>query len=146
MEHLEYPTEKSIEKLCRDLGLKNPDEYSQNWANEAIIEDCRIEELVRYYQDNELDNETKFTLMILIINLLNDMLGEGKYVSNEICDDVSYILLKESEIHSNTISYWSMEDEKDLEYAFPVTPYMRIVLSKITQKARYSDSGKDRCN
>jgi len=131
MEHFKYPTEKSIEKLCEDLNLPKPDKYSQNWEHEVMIEYNCINEFVKYYQSASLDDETKFTLMILIINSLNDVLGIRERLSNSLWNKVSNILVDDNKIHMNTIIYWALEDEEEEEYIFPITPYIRAVLFKI---------------
>ena len=131
MESLEYPTSESIEKLCEDLKLEKPDKYSQNWENEIVVNYSRIKEFIRYYRSNNLDDETKLTLMILIINSLNDFLGIRTQLNNEIWNELLDILLQENQVHMNTILYWAMEEEEELEYVFPITPYIRVVLSEI---------------
>jgi len=133
MKDFEYPTEESIETLCKEFDLQRPDEYTQNWEYEVLIETSRIREFIKYYQNNQLNNETRFTLMILIVSLLNDAIGDDEPLSNDLWNEVLNVLVHENKIHMNTILYWAVEDEDEQEYAFPVTPYMRHALSKIKE-------------
>jgi len=121
----EYPTQKAIEKLCKDLNLQMPDAYEQDWEY-VNVDETRIAEFIDYYQSGCLDNETKFTLMIIIIGSLDDALRSGNFESAQ-WERVKSILLKEQKLHMNTIKYWICEDEANLENCFHITPYIREV-------------------
>ena len=130
MSYLENPTKEAIEKLCKDLNLPRPDAFSQDWAYETSYIN-RIEEFIIYYHSNELDDETKFTLMMVMIDSSNDALDEGNMTLNN-WEKINSILVADRRIHLNTIKYWMCEG-KDLEDSFSITPYIRKVGDQIVE-------------
>lgn len=124
MARFTYPTRRAIEKLCQELDLQRPDAYSQEWEYETAYE-TRIEEFIDYYLNNDLDDETKFTLMLVIVNSANEA-GESEKLDAILLNRIISVLTNDKEIHENTIRYWSMGTE-DLEDCFYITPYVREV-------------------
>jgi len=131
MNYLEYPTKESIEALCRDLNLPQPDKFSQDWEYETSDVN-RIKEFIAYYRSNDLNDETKFTLMMVIINSCNDALNEGAFDLN-IWEELDSILLIDRIIHLNTIKYWICDEDDDIEDCFHITPYIRKTEARIIE-------------
>lgn len=77
------------------------------------------------FLNNNLDEETKFTLMLVIINSANEA-GESEKLNQTLVDRIMSILINDKKIHVNTIKYWSLEGE-DIENCFYITPYIREV-------------------
>ncbi len=97
------------------------DSPSQDWTYE-IAEPERIDDYIRAY-DNEVQNEdTKFSLMEMIIQALEN---QGSIELIELkWQLIKPILLRDFELHQYTIFYWSCwEDE--IEDTWNVTPLFR---------------------
>ncbi|WP_019637121.1 hypothetical protein [Paenibacillus fonticola] len=116
----EYVTKSAIEGLVKKIPV--PDEYSQDWEYE-VADSSRITEFLYAYEKIELNKEERFTLMIIIISSFNDAIVEGKVEAN--FSVIRYHLLQDINIHKNTIYYWSMLDEDDLENCYAVTSFIR---------------------
>jgi hypothetical protein len=120
----EYPTRKSIKTLCQDLNLRMPDTYEQDWEY-VIVDETRIEEFINYYQNNCLDSETKFTLMIIIIGSFDDAIASGLF-DVTAWNKARKLLTQDINLHMRTIEYWSCGD-KDIEDCFNITPLIREI-------------------
>ena len=79
--------------------------------------------MMDYYEIGNLDDEVKFTLMILMIGYCNDMVGENN-LDVYLWENVKKILIEEKELHFPTIEYWSSLDT-DLEDAWYIAPLIR---------------------
>lgn len=66
--------------------------------------------------------------MIIIISSFNDAIVEGKVEANW-ASVIRYHLLQDINIHKNTIYYWSMLDEDDLENCYAVTSFIRGIVN-----------------
>ncbi|MBH0332191.1 hypothetical protein ABH14_20930 [Brevibacillus brevis] len=67
--------------------------------------------------------------MIVVISSFNDLLSE-KGMECTIWEQIKRNLVSDSEIHMNTILYWSRLEE-ELEDSWEITPYMREVLNLV---------------
>ncbi|MGG1643692.1 hypothetical protein ACIFQM_20955 [Paenibacillus sp. NRS-1782] len=123
----EYVTKSAIEGLVKKIKLPAPDEFSQDWEYE-VSDSSRITEFLYAYENIELNKEEKFALMIIIISSFNDAVVEGK-VEENWASFIRYHLLQDISIHKNTIYYWSMLDEDDLENCHAVTSFMREIVN-----------------
>ncbi|GIO04062.1 hypothetical protein J31TS6_00900 [Brevibacillus reuszeri] len=119
----EYVTKRAIEGLVRKVKLPAPDEFSQDWEYE-VSDSSRISEFLHAYENIELNIDEKFALMIIIISSFNDAIVERK-AEESLASLIRNHLLQDINIHKNTISYWSMLDEEDLENCHAVTSFMR---------------------
>lgn len=128
-------TNKAIEKLCTDLNLAPPDEYTQFWEHEVIIDESRLAEFILYYQEQKLDDDTKFTLMCLIIEIFEATCWEMDE-DRDLWSIIENILLKEQDIHAETIRYWSALSD-GYDESFYVSLYMRLVLQKVSRENLY---------
>ncbi|MFJ7914707.1 MULTISPECIES: hypothetical protein [unclassified Lysinibacillus] len=127
MENLypEYVTKSAIEGLVKKVKLPTSDEFTQDWEYE-VSDSSRITEFIYAYENIELNKEEKFALMIIIIASFNDAIVEGK-AEEKSASLIRYHLLQDISIHKNTIYYWSMLDEDDLENCHAVTSLIREV-------------------
>ncbi|AZK48573.1 hypothetical protein [Paenibacillus lentus] len=121
----EYVTKSAIEGLVKKIKLPAPDEFSQDWEYE-VADSSRITEFLYAYENIELNKEERFALMIIIISSFNDAIVEGK-AEAELASVIRYHLLQDINIHKNTIYYWSMLDEDELEDCYAVTSFMREI-------------------
>ena len=124
-----YVTKSAIEGLVKKVNLPAPDEFSQDWEYE-VSDSSRITEFLYAYENIELNKDEKFALMIIIISSFNDAMVEGKAEENSAIL-IRYHLLQDNSIHKNTIYYWSMLDEDDLENCHAVTSFMREIAKKV---------------
>jgi len=114
--------------LCEDLKLSEPDKFEQDWEYTIVdeIDEQKIMEIMDYYHNNNLDDEIKFTLMILIIGYCNDEMIVGN-LDNLLWEKVEKILIDEQKLHMPTVEYWSSLDV-ELEDAWHIASRMRKIL------------------
>lgn len=122
----EYVTKSAIEGLVKKVKLPAPDEFSQDWEYE-VSDSSKVSEFLQAYENIELNKEEKFALMIIIISSFNDAIVEGK-AEESWANIIGYYLVKDVSIHKNTIYYWAMLDEDDLENCHAITPFMREIV------------------
>ncbi|MGO4530369.1 hypothetical protein AB4Z30_14905 [Paenibacillus sp. 2TAF8] len=119
-----YADKKSIESLIKKLNLPPLTPYSQDWEYTSA-DSSRVDEFITYYENNQLNKNEKFTLMIVIISSFDDYLSEGIGTeNNKLWNRIKQNLLQDYELHINTIHYWA-QDERNLEDCFSITPYIR---------------------
>jgi len=125
-----YPTGSTIEQLCGDLKLSEPDQFEQDWEYTIVheIDEQRMADMLDYYHTENLDDEVKFTLMILMIGYCDDRKIERNFDEN-LWKRIEEILIAEKELHLPTIEYWSSLDV-GLEDAWHIAPLMRKLLRK----------------
>lgn len=121
-----YVTRSAIEGLVKKIKLPAPNEFSQDWEYK-VSDSSRVAEFLVAYESIELNTEEKFALMIVIISSYDDAIGEGK-VEESWASSIRYHLLQDIRIHKNTIYYWAMLDEDDLENCFSVTLFIREIV------------------
>lgn len=129
MENIRYTTKETIESLCKKLKLPKPHEYSQDWEDE-VMDSQRIEEFIEYYQKETMNEDEKFTLMVIIINSCDDALSNGS-LDMESWKKVKAFLINDRDIHKETIDYWSAEEIEDVEDCFIITPLIREIKKEI---------------
>jgi len=125
-----YPTGSAIEQLCVNLKLSEPDQFEQDWEYTIVheIDEQRIIDMLDYYHAKNLNNEVKFTLMVLMIGYCDDRIIERNFDEN-LWKRIEDILISEKELHLPTIEYWSSLDV-DLKDAWSIAPLMRELLRK----------------
>lgn len=126
-----YVTKAARESLIAQLGLPEPDDFCQDWEY-LVADPMRIDEFLEFYENHILDIEEKFALMVIIIASFDDSLSENDF-RPIIWSRIRKHLEEDSQIHLNTILYWSLEGEA-LEDCFPITGYMREVYAAISDK------------
>ncbi|CAH1228458.1 MULTISPECIES: hypothetical protein [Paenibacillus] len=123
-----YITKSARESLIEKLGLPEPDEFCQDW-HYIVADTSRIEEFLAFYDNNLLNIEEKFALMVIIVASYNDYLSENEF-SPLIWKRIKNLLEEDRQVHVNTILYWSLEGE-DLEDCFAITRFMREIEANI---------------
>lgn len=126
-----YVTREVMYTLAEKLNLPEPDEFSQDWQYE-VANTSRIDEFLFFYENGQLECDEKFALMIVVISSFNDLLSE-KGMEFTVWEQIKRNLVSDSEIHMNTILYWSRVEE-ELEDSWEITPYMREVLNLVNFK------------
>ncbi|WP_413533268.1 hypothetical protein [Empedobacter brevis] len=120
-----FVTKKAIEELTKGLNLVYNLEDYQDW--EYIVgqpED--IEKYINYY-NSEVDEDNKFALMEIIIQVLEEQEEMDFFKYLEIVQKLLYTNFK---IHEYTIFYWSSFDQENLEDTWKISPYMRDLWNK----------------
>jgi hypothetical protein len=117
-------------KLSLIKKLKLPDIDSQDWEIE-VSNPLRIYEFITLYEKGNLNIDEKYALMIIVLGSINDYL-EKEEISNDIWNIVSSQLLKDFQIHKQTIMYWALigEEFDHLEDGFAITNYLRKFIDK----------------
>ena len=123
----EYVTKSAVEGLVKKIKLPAPDEFSQDWEYE-VSDSSKVGEFLYAYKNIELNKEEKFALMTIIISSYNDAILEGK-VEKSWASFIRYHLLEDINIHKNSIYYWALLDEDDLENCFAITALIREILN-----------------
>ncbi|MED1919058.1 hypothetical protein [Brevibacillus sp. DP1.3A] len=122
-----YVTRSAIEGLVKKIKLPAPKEFSQDWEYE-VSDSSRVADFLFAYENFNLDIEEKFALMIVIISSYEDAMIEEKD-EESWGSSIRNHLLKDIRIHKNTIDYWAMLDEDDMENCFFVTPFIREIVN-----------------
>ena len=121
-------TKEAIEKLLKDLNLPKPDEFSQDWQYE-VANWRRVEEFIKYYLENKLNKNEKFTLMSIILESVNDSIQEGD-LNYKTWEQIEKILIFDTDINAKIVEYWACEDD-EIEDCFYITPLIRKIKEKI---------------
>lgn len=123
-----YVTRDAMYSLVEKLDLPEPDEFSQDWEY-VVADTSRINEFLLFYENGSLKSAEKFALMIIIVSSFNDLMSE-KGMEFAVWDQMKGKLVRDNEIHMNTILYWSSLEE-ELEDAWEIATYMREVLKLV---------------
>ena len=119
-----YPSYDAIISLINKLNLPRMSSY-QDW--EYIVADKkRISEFISFYEDNFLNDNEKYILMRIIVESCNDALIEGN-LNDNIWNRVKSCLIKDKQIHIDTIDEWALKDEANLNDCFAITPLIREI-------------------
>ncbi len=110
--------------------MPEPGEFTQDWEYE-VADSSRVEEFVSFYENEQLDGDEKFALMIIVISSFNDLLRE-KGMEIAIWERIKRNLVMDRHIHMNTILYWA-DIGGELEDSWAIAPNMRAVLNLVTQ-------------
>ncbi|SFF11302.1 hypothetical protein SAMN04487969_11480 [Paenibacillus algorifonticola] len=121
--HPRYVTRSAVEGLVEKMKLPAPGEFTQDWEYE-VADSTRIGEFLHAYENMDLNLEEKFALMIIIVESYNDAIL-GNKVEENMAELIKYHLIRDINIHINTIYYWAKLDEDDIENVFAITPFMR---------------------
>lgn len=105
-----------------DLFKYKIDEKGQDWTY-TIVEPERIEDYIQAYDTSVRNEDTKFSLMEMIIQSLTDQ--ENEDIMMEKWKKVKVLLNKDFDLNKYTIYYWCCWDSDDLDDCWEVTPLMR---------------------
>lgn len=114
-----------IEQLSKELLLP----YSgkeQDWDIE-MADSNRINDFLKFYQQNDLSVDEKIAVMSLILASYEDFLNENDLKIDDRWKDVSFILETERVIFVDLINYWSLSNEVEEDNLFRITPLMRKI-------------------
>jgi hypothetical protein len=125
MEPRQHATRHGIDQVGNLLGyLDDAQEPSQDW--DLILADhSRVHEFCDLYDASELDNETRFALMQVIVASCDDALHDCADDADRrvICQRVEDLLRRDFVLHQHTIEAWACLDPVSQPYL--ITPLMR---------------------
>lgn len=126
---LKYPSAKTINKLTKELKLKETNDYTQDWEFE-VANINQLSDYIEYYQSGNLNINEKTTLMRIILEAYNEFLSiENK--PDIYGEKIKEFLKRDYSIYHETIEYWACEGEES-DNCFVLTPFIRNI--KMTQK------------
>ncbi|WP_119322763.1 hypothetical protein [Capsulimonas corticalis] len=91
-----------------------------------VTDPNRLYEFCDLYERGDLDSDTKFALMLVILVSLDDGGRDG-----EIAGDtgsvarIEELLRADFVLHFHTVRHWALLGESDLKETFPITPMMQ---------------------
>ena len=97
-------------------------QHDQDWTY-TIAESDRIDEYIQAYDTKITNEDTKFSLMEMIIQSLTEQ-GNEKLM-NKKWQQVEPILNNDFDLHRYTIYYWCCWENDDVNDCWQVTPLMR---------------------
>ena len=122
-----WETQAGCEAVVAALGLNPVGLLSQDWlcyGNDAE----RLADFCDFYDRDDLDDETRFAIMPLILDGLEQTMPVA--ANDGMCDRVERYLRDRFIFHFHTIRYWTLPndpEETNPEYIFAVTPMVRRV-------------------
>lgn len=119
-------TPEIVAKLASLLNLPLPGPFSQDWELE-VADSTRVREFLEAYDSGSLNNDDRSVLMQTMLESYSCAVDEG-LARPEDWETISYYLNRDRPIHENTIRYWAMIDEPDLENCFAITPLIRTLV------------------
>ena len=119
-------TRGAVENLARHLNLPLPDPFSQDWEYE-VANSNRVAEFLKAYGSIYLNSDEQSVLLKIIIASYNDAISEGA-ARPEDWELISRYLTQDRAIHEETIKYWALPEEVEIENCFPITPLIRKVI------------------
>ncbi|WP_341278885.1 hypothetical protein [Paenibacillus sp. FSL H8-0537] len=120
-----------MEGLVEKIKLPSPGEFTQDWEYE-VADSTRVGEFLHAYENMNLNLEEKFALMLVIVESYNDAISGNKAEEN-MAELIKYHLIRDINIHINTIYYWAKLDEDDIENVFAITPFIRGIVAIIKE-------------
>lgn len=96
--------------------------YDQDWTY-TIIEPQKIEDYIKAYDTSITNEDTKFSLMEMIIQSLTEQDNEA--IMHLKWKKVKEILNRDFDLHEYTIYYWCCWENEDVDDCWEVTPLMR---------------------
>jgi hypothetical protein len=96
--------------------------YDQDWTY-TIIEPQRIEDYIKAYDTSITNEDTKFSLMEMIIQSLTEQDTEA--IMHLKWKKVKELLNRDFDLHEYTIYYWCCWENEDIDDCWEVTPLMR---------------------
>jgi hypothetical protein len=107
-----WPTTAARKALASRFDLPC-DPFSQDWEWE-VANPSRFAEFLDAYSTGILDEDERFALMEILIQCVEDMDLHALGSSPE-WDSIATLLLAHTNLHANSIRYWSCLDDRDLE-------------------------------
>ena len=116
---------ETIEQLSNDLLLPFTG-LEQDWDIE-MANSNRLDDFLRFYQENNLSRDKKTALMSLIVASYEDFLNENNIEIDKRWNDIRFILESERMIFLDLINYWSLSNEVEEDNFFRITPLVREI-------------------
>lgn len=113
---------KAIQYLNTALRLPASG-HEQDWEIE-LADANRLNEFVSFYENNELPEEVNVALMSLIVASLDEFMSDGRN-DKTLLEKIKNLLKSDSNLHSETIKYWSLLQYEDQCDSFEVTKFIR---------------------
>ncbi|MBI3728819.1 MAG: hypothetical protein HY254_10875 [Burkholderiales bacterium] len=128
LDHLyRFPTRAAIDALALRFNLPNT-KNMQDWEYEVADAD-RIAEFLAAYDNGELSEDEKFTLMATLLQSSCDAIDEDeKFMCSENLKQCLDLLERDIHIHIHLAWYWSSTDTNDMSDAWSITPFIRPIL------------------
>lgn len=98
------------------------DDNEQDWTY-TIVEPERINEYIQAYDTKIINEDTKISLMEMIIQSLTEQ--ESEILINEKWIFIKLLLTKDFDLHKYTIFYWCCWENEDINDCWSITPLMR---------------------
>ena len=109
--------EELAELFSYEIGI-----HDQDWTY-TIVEPDRIDEYIQAYDTKITDEDTKFSLMEMIIQSLTEQ--ENEKIMQDKWKQVEPILNTDFDLHKYTVYYWCCWENEDVNDCWQVTPLMR---------------------
>lgn len=97
-------------------------EDDQDWTY-RIVESERIDEYIQAYDTKITNDDTKFSLMEMMIQSLTEQ--ENEKLMNEKWKQIESFLNDDFELHKYTIFYWCCWENENINDCWDVTPLIR---------------------
>jgi hypothetical protein len=124
-EHLwRFPTRAAIDSLAKRFGLPN-DPGMQDWEIE-VADSSRIDEFMQVYEDGNLSDDERFTLMTTIIQSFEETKGDLRADSR--WTHVLTLLERDISLHIFSVWYWA--DSEIGSDSWRVSPFMWKLLER----------------
>lgn len=117
-----FPTGAAIARLSADLGLAA---VGQDWEIEAA-DSRRVIEFLDYYDNQQLNDDERFTLMSLIIASYDERLSAGG--DDVLQDRIVARLTSRFDVFNYLVQYWALPDEDAEDAVFRFTPIARQIM------------------
>ncbi len=109
-------------KVLADLFNYKIGAQDQDWTYTAA-EPERIDDYIRAYDNKIKDDDTKFSLMEMVIQSLTEQHSDEVMILKWA--EVKELLTRDFDLHKYTIFYWCCWDNEDVNDCWKITPYMR---------------------
>lgn len=96
--------------------------HDQDWTY-TIVEPQKIDDYIQAYDTSITNENTKFSLMEMIIQSLTEQVNEE--IMNLKWKKVKEILDRDFDLHKYTVYYWCCWDNGDVDDCWEITALMR---------------------
>lgn len=114
-----------IEQLSKELLLPYTG-IEQDWDLE-MADSNRINDFLKFYQQNDLSEYKKAAVMSIILASYNDFLNENDVEIDYRWNEIKSILDSKKIFFKDLINYWSLCNEVDDGNLFRITPLIRKI-------------------
>ncbi|MCR9141059.1 MAG: hypothetical protein NXI24_02220 [bacterium] len=121
---MRHPTRAAIDRFNSEFRLTE-DPHMQDWEIECANPE-RVEEFTRYYVENNLDDDEKFTLMALILGSFEEYC-ESASPAEGLWRRIKNLLIQDHEIQKTHIVYYQCRESNDEAEFFSISKRMREI-------------------